>query len=66
MFQVFIDSSICEGHGRCYMLAPEIFKADELGQGVVIKAEIEDPTLEQRALLAVENCPENAISCSHA
>ena len=65
MLQVSIDSSICEGHGRCYMLAPEIFEADEMGHGVVTKAQIEDPALEERALLAEQNCPEKAISCSY-
>jgi len=65
VLKVSIDSSICEGHGRCYMLAPEVFEADEMGQGVVTKADIDDPELQQRALLAEDNCPEKAISCSH-
>lgn len=63
MLRVSIDSSICQGHGRCYVLVPEVFQADEAGQGLVVTAEVPEE-LEDKALLAEENCPEKAISCS--
>ncbi len=63
VLRVSIDNAVCQGHGRCYTLAPEVFQADEVGQGLVVTAEVQ-AELEEKALLAEENCPENAISCS--
>ena len=52
---------MCQGHNRCRALAPQIFEVDELSYSVVIVDEV-PPELEERALLAVRNCPERAIS----
>ena len=61
--RVVIDYGLCEGHGRCAMLAPQVFDLDEEGRGMVrfdqVPAEFEDD-----ARLAVDNCPESAISVS--
>lgn len=62
MLRVSVDNALCQGHGRCYMLAPEVFQADEAGQGFVVMPEVEGQ-LEDKALLAEQNCPEKAISC---
>ena len=62
MLRVSIDNALCQGHGRCYMLAPEVFQADEAGQGFVVMAEVQGE-LENKALLAEQNCPEKAILC---
>ena len=56
-----VDGDLCQGHNRCRALAPQIFEVDELGYSVVIVDEV-PPELEDRALLAVRNCPERAIS----
>lgn len=56
-----IDTEKCQGHGRCYTLAPEVFGEDDEGNGTVI---ITGPlTDEQRsaAQLAEANCPESAV-----
>jgi ferredoxin len=55
-----IDTEICTGHGRCYMLAPELFEADDSGYGVVTRTEVPESLLEQ-AESARQNCPERAI-----
>ncbi|GAW47709.1 uncharacterized protein PD653_4301 [Nocardioides sp. PD653] len=57
-----IDLDACQGHGRCYHLAPAIFRpADEVGHAEVIPGvEITDrdrPALDR----AVAACPEMAI-----
>ncbi len=52
---------VCQGHGRCYMLAPEVFGPDADGHGEVLVGEV-PAHLEDQARLAVSNCPENAIS----
>ncbi len=55
------DRHACVGHGRCYVLAPDVFDEDERGHGVLkltsVPAELED-----QARAAAENCPEDAIS----
>ena len=61
--KVVIDSELCHGHGRCYMLAPEVFDADDRGHGLVL-AESPSPELEAKARLAAANCPEHAITVS--
>lgn len=56
-----VDGAKCQGHNRCCALAPELFEADELGFAVVKGGGLVPATLEQKALLAVRNCPEYAI-----
>ena len=51
--KVQVDQSKCQGHNRCYAIAPELFDVDA---GVV------EPHLAEKARLAVANCPEYAIS----
>lgn len=55
------DRDACVGHGRCYVLAPDVFDEDEQGHAVV-KLALVPADLEERARRAAENCPENAIS----
>ncbi len=57
------DSDACVGHGRCYVLAPEVFGEDEQGHAVVKVASL-PAELEKQARQAAENCPEDAISFS--
>ena len=58
--RVRIDTERCTGHGRCYMLAPEVFETDDRGSGVVINAEV-PAGLEDQARKAADNCPEQAV-----
>lgn len=59
--RIVLDNDKCQGHGRCYALAPELFESDEEGYSV-LKAEGEVPgDLEEKARLAADNCPEFAI-----
>jgi ferredoxin len=59
--KIHLDSDKCQGHGRCYSLAQELFDADELGNAVVLVAG--DLSAEQLELAtkAANNCPEYAI-----
>jgi ferredoxin len=59
---VVVDAEKCQGHNRCYALAPELFDVDDFGQAVVIGDGTVTAELEERARLAVANCPEYAIS----
>lgn len=60
--RVHLDAAKCQGHNRCYALAPEVFDVDDYGQAVLlidgdVPAELRDATR-----LAAANCPEYAIS----
>lgn len=59
--KVQIGPERCQGHGRCYDLAPELFGADEEGYGQVLGDGLVPPELERAARLAALNCPEHAI-----
>jgi ferredoxin len=60
--KVHVDPDRCQGHGRCYALAPDQFEADDLGDS----SERGDGDVagdrEERARTAVANCPEQAIT----
>jgi ferredoxin len=58
-----IDSSRCQGHGRCALINPDLFDVADDGYGYVVNP---DPAPDLRADVtkAVENCPEEAISYS--
>lgn len=60
--KVHVDDEKCQGHGRCYALAPEVFDADDLGNGHEIGDGTVMPGQERQARLAVANCPEIAIT----
>ena len=59
--KVQVDDDRCQGHGRCYALAPTVFEPDEIGNAAVLGDGIVAPDDEQRARLAAANCPEQAI-----
>ena len=59
--KVQIDPGLCQGHGRCYDLAPELFGADEEGYGQVLGDGVVPQEAKHDADLAVLNCPEQAI-----
>jgi ferredoxin len=59
--KIRIDSGRCQGHGRCYDLAPGLFGDDDEGYGMVLGDGTVPPDLEREARLAVANCPEQAI-----
>ena len=58
--RVRIDGEACTGHGRCYVLAPDLFECDDEGYGQVATADV-DPAHEAQARKAVLGCPERAV-----
>jgi ferredoxin len=61
--RVRIDTARCHGHGRCAIIAPEVFDVDNLGKGTVLL----DPCPEEFRAAAEEaefSCPETAITVS--
>ena len=59
--RITIDSERCQGHNRCYQLAPELVVIDDFGMATVSGDGTVSPELHAKARLAVSNCPEYAI-----
>jgi len=59
--RITLDSNKCQGHGRCYALASQLFEPDDEGYAVLRGDGVVTPELEDQALLAADNCPEYAI-----
>ena len=59
--RVKVDPDKCEGHNRCCALAPELFDVDDYGTATALNDGIVPLGLEEKAKLAVQNCPEYAI-----
>jgi ferredoxin len=57
-----LDRDACQGHNRCYLLAPELFDVDDEGYAVLVGDGTVPAELEEKARLAVDNCPEFAIT----
>jgi ferredoxin len=60
--RVRVDPTKCQGHNRCYALAPELFDVDDLGNAFELNDGVVPAGLEDKARLALANCPEFAIS----
>ena len=59
--RIRVDAEKCEGHSRCYSLAPELVDVDDLGNAFELDAGEIPAGLEDKARLIVDNCPEFAI-----
>jgi len=58
---IHVDRDLCDGHGLCEGVAPDLFALDDDG---VLQVEISDPPAElhHQAELAAANCPKLAIT----
>jgi ferredoxin len=61
--KVHVDPDRCQGHTLCAMIAPDLFKLDDIDghSTVVIDGDV-SADLEAKAAEAVRSCPEQAIS----
>lgn len=59
--RIKFNSAQCTGHGRCYVLSPAVYAADDEGYGFATTA-IVPPELEHDARRGAQNCPEAAIA----
>lgn len=59
--RIVLESDKCQGHNRCYALAPELFDVDDYGQSVLLVDGDIPAELIDKARLAAANCPEFAI-----
>ena len=59
--KIHVDSDKCEGHSRCYALAPDLVDVDDLGTAFELNDGVVPAGMEERAQLIIDNCPEYAI-----
>lgn len=59
--RIAYDRDACQGHNRCYSLAPELFDVDDEGYAVLLVTGEVPAELEEKARLCADNCPEFAI-----
>jgi len=59
--KVWVDPDKCQGHNRCYALAPELFDVDDYGNASAKGDGVVPAGLEDKARLAAANCPEFAV-----
>ena len=59
---VSVDSERCQGHARCWHVAPDFFTLDEEGYCNIGDAKPVPPELEDDVERAVLECPERALS----
>jgi ferredoxin len=61
--RISVDADRCEGHGRCYDLAAELFQPDDEGHALLVEPDGAVPAeYEAQAVAAVRNCPEQALA----
>jgi ferredoxin len=59
--KVRVDAALCQGHNRCYALAPDLFVLDAAGFASAAGDGDVPPSREEDAELAADNCPEMAV-----
>ena len=61
--KLHLDRDLCQGHGRCYGIAPDLFECDDEGYAVLLAEDVPAGN-EPDAQLCADNCPEYAITIS--
>jgi len=59
--KICVETEKCQGHNRCFVVAPDLFELDEYGYSHEVNEGMVPPGEEEKARLAVKNCPEQAI-----
>ena len=60
--RVRVDQEKCQGHNRCYALAPDVFDVDDMGAAFVLIDGDLPSEFEAGARNGAANCPEYAIT----
>ena len=60
--KIEVDQDACEGHNRCFSLAAELFDVADYGTATALNGGVVAEGMEDKAHLAIANCPEHAIS----
>jgi ferredoxin len=60
--KVFVDSTRCQGHTLCSMIAPDSFELSDIDGTASPVHEVVPPDQEDAVREAVHSCPEQAIA----
>lgn len=60
--RICVNADLCQGHNRCFSLAPELFEVDDYGLATAVNDGKVPVGMEEKAQLAIDNCPEFAIT----
>lgn len=64
--KLIVNSSLCDGYGKCERIAPDLLKLDDEGMPQVLVDGDLSPAQIESAQAAINLCPVNAISFSFA
>ena len=59
--KVKVNSDMCEGHGKCEMAAPEVFKLGADDVSIVLIDDVPE-SLKEKVDRAIRLCPRQAIA----
>ena len=59
--KICVDEDKCQGHNRCMTVAPGLFELDDYGYASAVNDGNVPSDEEEKARLAIANCPEFAI-----
>lgn len=59
--ELYVDPNRCQGHARCWALAPETFGIDDEGYAFILPGR-ERSYDEENVQKAIRNCPERTIT----
>ncbi len=59
--KIIVHKDRCQGHARCWSMAPHIFALDD--EGYIMAGDIDVPPAEEKAAWrGAKSCPERALS----
>ena len=59
---VTVDNDVCQGHARCWHVAPEFFTLDDEGYSNICQDKPVPASAEAHVTAGVEACPEMALT----
>ena len=60
--RIRVNPNLCQGHNRCFARAQELFEVDDFGLATAVNEGKVQAGMEEKAQLAIDNCPEFAIT----
>ena len=59
--KIIVDRDLCEAHGKCQEICPEVFKLDEEDELHILVDEV-PPEHQEKVREALKRCPRLALS----
>lgn len=59
--RIKVNRNVCQGNGRCFNAAPDVYELDDLGYNVGGEFVVDDETHGEAAFRGASLCPEKAI-----